>query len=310
MKIHQVDIEPYSILLDTKSLTIIRKDMQRFHEAHINTFINRLICNHHETYTQSHFTGIVVKDVLKEHDPKITDDVASELAEKIKNRLAPPKLKIATASNRLSLRLDSAAKTVLILDFQFVNNPSNYTVEKFVKGLVLDYVRLSFLERERIYLRRDIDTILNAIIIRNVLHIATDTAKYKIEPLAIVEALDEYGNYLIGYSRLENKYYELLIRNIRALQHSGEHFVLTEEVRKKIRSVEKNGVRHFTEKELHALRILTDKRTAPVLLALMSRATKTTGMNIHESDLIDLASILTNYDIELSKDAEYLPVVG
>ena len=248
----------FRILLDPKSYRILLRDMDLFEITKISTFINRIIANYYETYQRSTFSFYRIKNLIKEKTG-IGDVLANKVVEDIYKEFQLFQPSYEKSIKSISIRPNSESESVFSLITQSIDQIHNHTVGFVVKSILIEYTKLSRLERERIIYKDQINMFHRAIKENLKLIIETNSVTRVVYPGTIIEPLDDYGNYLLVYNEMSNKMDALLLRGVKKMYPSGEHFTHKKAVMELIKTYQNKDFSILTEIETEALQVLLSK---------------------------------------------------
>lgn len=248
----------FRILLDPKSYRILLRDMDLFEITKVSTFINRIIANYYETYQRSTFSFYRIKNLIKEKTG-IGDVLANKVVEDIYREFQLLQPSNEKSIKSISIRPNSESESVFSLITQSLEQIHNHTVGFVLKSILIEYTKLSRLERERIIYKDQINIFHRAIKENLKLIIETNNVTRVVYPGTIIEPLDDYGNYLLVYNEMSNKMDALLLRGVKKMYPNGEHFTHSESVIHSIKKYQNKDISIFSENETEALQILLSK---------------------------------------------------
>jgi hypothetical protein len=248
----------FRILLDPKSYRILLRDMDLFEITKISTFINRIITNYYETYQRSTFSFYRIKNLIKEKTG-IGDVLANKVVEDIYKEFQLFQPSNEKSIKSISIRPNSESESVFSLITQSLDQIHNHTVGFVIKSILIEYTKLSRLERERIMYKDQINIFHRAIKENLKLIIETNNVTRVVYPGTIIEPLDDYGNYLLVYNEMSNKMDALLLRGVKKMYPNGEHFTHKKAVMELIKTYQNKDFSILTEIETEALQVLLSK---------------------------------------------------
>jgi len=248
----------FRILLDPKSYRILLRDMDLFEITKISTFINRIITNYYETYQRSTFSFYRIKNLIKEKTG-IGDVLANKVVEDIYKEFQLFQPSNEKSIKSISIRPNSESESVFSLITQSLDQIHNHTVGFVIKSILIEYTKLSRLERERIMYKDQINIFHRAIKENLKLIIETNNVTRVVYPGTIIEPLDDYGNYLLVYNEMSNKMDALLLRGVKKMYPNGEHFTHKKAVVELIKTYQNKDFSILTEIETEALQVLLSK---------------------------------------------------
>lgn len=248
----------FRILIDPRSYKILKRDMELFRIPKISTFVNRIIANYYEIYQRSTFSFYKVKQLIM-HKTGADDVVANKIVEDIYRLLSPLQLSDEKSSVSISIRPNSESENVFNLIMQSLDQTHHSSTGLVVKNMLLEYTKLSRLEREKILFKSYLNLFHRSVKENLKLIIETDNVTRVVYPGTLIEPLDDYGNYLLVYNEALEKMSALLLRGVNKMYPNGEHFTHKRSVMTTIITYQNKDLSIFTKNEIKALQILLSK---------------------------------------------------
>ncbi len=274
--------EVIRVLLDTKTFQTLHKDMDLFEINKIGTFVNRIIVNFYPKYERSSLSLIRIKNVIKEK-ANISETNAKAIAQSIFDELGIKSYPKTTSEKAISIRPNVESKKIFTLHTTTLDENNTFSVGVLIKNMLLQYAKLSRVEREIIVFRKEIEVIEGAIQSRSKLMLEFNSNLFIFHPTSILELLDDYGNYLLGYNEKTKKDEILLIRKITQMYPNGDHFIPSKKI-KKISEIYRNKVVPFlSENEISVLKILLNKKNLEPLYHFLTEYEKNSHVKFDRS---------------------------
>lgn len=248
----------FRILLDVKTHKILMRDMALFEISKMNTLINRIIANYYEVYHRSTFSFFRVIQMIKDKTG-VDDKAAKSIVEDIYKAFRFDESSHEKSNVSISIRSNSESETAFNLMIQSLNQINNPSVGFIIKNMLLEYTRLSRLEREKIIFKRQLDIFQQAMKNNSKLVIESHQVTRVVHPGTVIEPLDDYGNYLLVYNEKLNKMNALLLRRVKKMYPNGEHFVCSEKMKNLIETYRNKDLSILSKDATEALQVLLSK---------------------------------------------------
>jgi hypothetical protein len=251
-----------------------------------------------------------IKRIIKDQDLKLSDDDVTRIVRSIFKEL-----KIDDQlNNKSSISISIRPTNETIYLFEDIKESLTYTnhlsVSTMIKSMLIDYNQLSNLKREIIYFKEEFKLITDAIMAKAKLRIHLDQKVFLLHPYCVLEALDDYGNYLLGYNEATKTHEVILIRKIDKIDYNGDKYAITEAVQSIINRYNETGVRFFSEDEIKTLKALTDKDVLHLLQKLIGTDHIKKLADNQDEFNNNYLIFQKNLDVLIDQKATYIPITS
>lgn len=287
-----------TLALNNQTKRRLSLDTQLFDVKSPTTLINIILRNYYDTFKSSSFTFMRVKDVIRHHLKEITDDKATEIVKDIVKGFDASFYKQGKLEKQ-SFRFDQ--KSLMVVEdirksqlYQGSHTDNSYSIGIFMRNLLTTYAQLSIIEREQIVFKDQFEVIQSAIKSKRVLHIYYKDEFITIHPYLLVEAVQDYGQYLVCFCEETKSNKLLLLRKIKRLRATGRKYELSETKKESIKTIEINGPKIFDEKQIDAIKIMFNPIILDAFVRIVSKIDISKYNVIPDEYINDILKILSN----------------
>lgn len=274
--------EVIRVMLDTKTYQTLKNDMDLFEIEKTSTFVNRIIVNLYPNYEQSSFTFNRIKDIVRKK-ANISEDLAKEITEDFYKEIQIKSHTKFIFNKAISIRPNADSKKIFTLHSSVLNGLNNFSVGTTVKNMILEYTKLSRVERESIVFRKEMSEIEGSIRTKSKLLLEYNKNSVIFHPSAIIEIVDDYGNFLLGYNEKTKKEEIILLRKITKVYPTGENFIPSKKIKKITESYRNKIIPFLSEKEMTVLKIFFNKDNLESLLIFLNEYEKNNNIKFDRS---------------------------
>ncbi len=260
------------INLSDYALSTIYDDMFSFDVATESSFINKIFKNYRNDAMASVFLQTEkykinlyneLNHIQSEDKRNIIESLAHNYAQTLMERnLSYPKGK----SRKYKLNTDNLYN--YLCDTDYCNEDIYYQdkISLYLKAVIEEYCRKTYIEREYIYYKDPINILKTAITTKKLISVQLDNElEYKIKPYSIISNKENTYNYLVGYSPVvkdnttTDAPYPVRISRIRKIKVlSANAFISKEKADTLLNLINKKGVQFLSSKECSFTVELTD----------------------------------------------------